>query len=65
MSESDLSTIKKAITRAAGALLMVLILQIGSLLWWGGQMSARMGHAEEGLSDVTQRVHALEIDTHD
>ncbi len=65
MSESDSTAIRKVILQAAGSLLVALVLQTGALLWWGGQMSARMGHAEEGLFSITQRVHALEVGTHD
>jgi len=48
--------------RAAGSLVVALVLQTGGLLWWGGQMSARMDYVERGLDTVTQRVHAMEIE---
>ncbi|GAG45096.1 unnamed protein product [marine sediment metagenome] len=54
--------IKRAIVRAGASLVVTLILQTGALLWWGGQMSARMDYVERGLDTVTQRVHAMEID---
>lgn len=63
MSDHETHAIRKVIYRAAGSLAVLLIFQIGMFLWWGGKMSARMDHAESGLFDITQRVHALEIDS--
>lgn len=62
MSECETSAIKKVILRAAGSLLVALVVQSFALTWWASNISARMTHVERGLDTVTQRVHAMEID---
>lgn len=65
MSHTEVCTIRKVIYRSAGSLALLLILQIGMFLWWGGKMSARMQHVEGAVEGVSSRVYALEVGSHD
>jgi len=57
---TDADGLKKYLLGTAIALTTALIFQSGSLLWWAGCLTTRVGHTEKGLERCEQRVHSLE-----
>lgn len=61
MSACESNGIKKHVWGAAGTIAAALIVQIFGLVWWAGQIDARMTRVERDVQDVAQRVHAVEV----
>ena len=57
---SEQNDLKREVTKAVRVIVTVLLLQIGTLAWWAGAISARMTNVEGGLEKMATRVHALE-----
>lgn len=57
---SEQNDLKREMTKGVRVIVTVLVLQIGTLAWWAGAISARMSNVESCLDKVSTRVHALE-----